>query len=846
MIMKMVQTSKLEEGTLSKTKMERSYSWGMKLSVLTLGLFTLSSAIAANDIVNFDIGYKTVDFTGKTVQALAINNQIPGPTLHFKEGDTVTINVYNHLKEGTTIHWHGLIVPWNMDGVDGVSQEPIPPGGVFHYHFTLKQSGTYWYHAHTGLQEQQGLYGAMAIDPLQSPAYQYNRDYTIVLSDWTNTPADQVMANLKKNGDYYSTQFPLQASLVQFIKSYEAASPEGKQELLSAYNTMQHTRMGLYDISDVAYNEFLLNGQPNSQSWTAPVKVGDVVRLRLIDAGGSTIFHVKVPGSSMKLVNVDGNDIRPLERDSIDIAPGETFDVLVKIQKDSPYIIYAESADTSGAAYGALLTQPNQKVDYAAVKLFPVPKPMMIGMWHGSMPGMDMGNSDNKQPAHNVIETSMPMDDSAQDMSDMKGMDMSNMQMTDSHNSEHSAHNTDMGSMSHEAMPNTETTLMTPGNKYQDFESPVVTNDPNVPVTEIKMVLSGYMDRYIWFINGVPEYEAKPIIIEPGKRYRFIFVNDSMMDHPMHLHGHWMILRNGYGAYDPKVHTIDVPPGATIVADFDAGASGQWYFHCHNAFHMMSGMARLFRYSNFDPIDSPSINSIVSHTTHTAMISSSSNQANSDYGIIPTGHPVHLYQASYFEVGADPFNNVQKATFKSLIGYDYNKLEIYSEDSEINKGVVDDANVDIFYWHLISEFWAIKGGANYNYRPGETPYWQPGVGIEGLTPYFIDTDARVYEHAGSFKLDLELSRDTQITNKLFIRTGIQANAATKTVTQDEVGSGLNQMQYILRPYYQLTPNLTLYTELNYTQDYAQQIYIDNSNNMPTHNTTLAFGVSMVF
>ncbi len=891
MIVAVIHMNNFGEKTLNlfnQTGSIKPLTWTIKLGFIMLSLFSLSTALAADRTVNFDVGYKTVNFTGKSVRALAINHQIPGPTLHFKEGDTVTINVYNHLNEGTTIHWHGLILPWNMDGVDGVSQEAIPPGGVFHYHFTLKQSGTYWYHAHTGLEEQQGLYGAMVIDPLQPPAYQYDKDYTIVLSDWSNTPADQVLANLKKSGDFYSSKFPLQGSLVQFIQSYRAATPEGKKELLSAYNMMQHTRMGLYDISDVAYNAFLLNGQPNTQGWSAPVKVGDVVRLRLIDAGGSTIFHVKIPGSTMKLVSVDGNDIRPLEWESLDIAPGETYDVLVKIQKDSPYIIYAESADTLGAAYGALITHPNQIVDYAAVNPFPIPQPMMMG--HGAMPGMggmDMSQSMSHPAASPEAQADMPMKDFKSGMANMPNMkmgataqessvseeskttnelptmdhDMGDMQMDDASDkasSEHSSHNMDdmdqtsipmnhganMPGMSH-PLPSTEVTETTPGTKYQDFESPVVTNDLNVPVITIKMVLSGYMDRYIWFINGVPEYKAKPIIIEPGKRYRLIFVNDSMMDHPMHLHGHWMILRNGHGAYDPLVHTLDVPPGATIVADFDADASGQWYFHCHNAFHMMTGMARLFRYSNFDPMDSSGMDNMATHM-HTTMTMSSNTKSNQDSIAVPTGHPVHLYQASYFEIGADPFNNVQEATFKSLIGYDDNKLEIYSEDAEINKGTVSNANIDLFYWHLISEFWAVKGGVNYNYRPRETPYWQPGVGVEGLMPFFIDTDARVYEHAGSVKLNLELSRDTQITNKFFIRTGIQANAASKTVEQDEIGSGLNQMQYILRPYYQFTPNLSLYTEFNYTQDYGVQTDIDNSNGEASHRTTFLFGISMLF
>ena len=303
----------------------------------------------------------------------------------------------------------------------------------------------------------------------------------------------------------------------------------------------------------------------------------------------------------------------------------------------------------------------------------------------------------------------------------------------------------------------------------------------------------------------------------------------------MHLHGHWMILRNGHGAYDPLVHTLNVPPGATIIADFNADTSGQWYFHCHNAFHMMSGMARLFRYNDFESNNSLEIDQATTIPTH-----------HSSHSATPTGHPVHLYQASYFEMEANPFQNQQTASFQSLIGYDYNKLEIAAQDIEIDQGKVEDLNVDIFAWHLVSEFWAIKGGANYNDRPGEKPYWQPGIGLEGLMPYFIDTDARLYWHAGSYKLRLELSRDTQMTNQFFIRTGLQVDAATKTVWQDEVGEKLRQVQYILRPYYQYTPNLTMYSEFSYTQTYGQQTKIDNSAESSSHHSSLQLGISVLF
>ena len=360
------------------------------LMIFLLSFLGISNAFAANRTINLAVGYKTVNFAGKCEKAIAVNNQIPAPTLHFKEGDHVTINVCNHLDKGTTIHWHGVFVPWQMDGVEGVSQKAIPPGSVFHYQFTLYQSGTYWYHAHAGLQEQQGLYGAFLVEPPQPPHYKYTKDYVIVLSDWSNTNPDKIFANLKKSGTYYSPGFRLQASLKRFMYDYrQAKTPEERQQVVDDYKMMQQMRMGIYDISDIAYDAFLLNGYPTSHPWTARVKVGDVVRLRFIGASGSTNFRVKVAGTTMQMVHVQGNDVQPYRVDNFFITPGETYDVLVKIQKNAPYIIYAESDDTLGRAVGALMTQPCQTVDYNQVTPFPEPLPVTREMMSNMMLGME-------------------------------------------------------------------------------------------------------------------------------------------------------------------------------------------------------------------------------------------------------------------------------------------------------------------------------------------------------------------------------------------------------------------------------------------------------------------------
>ena len=760
--------------------------------------FLTTNIFAGERVINLVVAYKTVYFAGHARTAIAVNNQIPAPTLHFKEGDKVTINVYNKLNEETALHWHGMLVPWQMDGVLGVSQQGIPPQGFFRYHFTVRQSGTYWYHAHAGLQEQQGLYGALLIDPLKRPNYHYNKDYVVILSDWSNTNPDQIMANLKKDGDYYSPRFPLQPSLAKFIHDYRKASAAERKSLMTDYQAMQKTRMGIYDISDVAYDAFLLNGAPQSRQsypWTARVKVGEVVRLRFIGAGGGTIFRVKIPGATMQIVHVEGNNIKPYSVNDFEIAPGETYDVLVKIKENKPYVIYAESADTSGAAYGALITSPHQSINYKQITPFPEPIPttreMMSIMGASSHGG---GGHSSSKPITTSIAT-----------------------------------------------------------KYQSMTAAVKTNDPNQPIARvINMKLSGYMGSFIWFVDGVPEYKAKPIILDPGKRYRMIFTNVSMMHHPMHIHGHWFILRKGKGAYDPLLHTIDVPPGATMVADVDTDASGQWFFHCHLLYHMVAGMARTFQYSTLIDITQGKAKPqhIVKQTPYyNRPIVRIDEVRPIDFSLVkhPMAHHGELWFATSLSISADFFNNSQEITYKGLYGSDYKKIELFTNEAEIEKGKISNADMDIFYWQRLSEFWAVKGGLNYFYRPATSPYWQGGIGIEGTIPYFIDTDARGYYYGGSAKLDVELSRDTQITNNFFITAGIRSILASKTVTSASIGSGLNQMIYNITPYYRLMPGFNIFAEFERAQVYGdfRSIQSGGAGGSSIQNT-LSLGVSMLF
>lgn len=436
---------------------------------------------AATKQLDLKISYKNVNFAGKGGKVIAVNEQFPGPELRFKQGDHVVINVKNNLDTGTSIHWHGVLVPWQMDGVSGVSQQPIPAGGKFTYEFTLEQSGTYWYHSHTGLQEQDGLYGALVIEPLQKPAYKYDKDFFIVLSDWSKTSANMIMRNLESDGMYYSMQ------------------------------------KDLHELNDVAYDAFLLNGCDREKPWKTRVKVGDVVRLRFIGAAAMTMFRVKIVDSMMQTVHVQGNDVQQYASEEFVIAPGETQDVIINIKEDKPYIIYAESLDKTGAVYAILQTNEKQKIDTEKINNF--------------------------------------------------------------------------------------TTPINIANKYKNLIAAVATNDPKREIYKtINMQLNGQMHKYIWTIDDETGAQVQPIMLEQNKRYRIIMQNNSMMPHPMHIHGHWFILRNGKGAKDPLLHTVLIAPKEKITVDVDTDASGQWILHCHMLYHMHAGMFRIFQYTTLPEI----------------------------------------------------------------------------------------------------------------------------------------------------------------------------------------------------------------------------------------------------
>ncbi|WP_426215729.1 copper resistance system multicopper oxidase [Pseudomonas sp. DWRC2-2] len=515
------------------------------------------------------IDQSPVNLTGRKRTALTINGSLPGPLLRWREGDTVTLRVKNRLVEPTSIHWHGILLPSNMDGVPGLSFKGIEPGGVFVYQFTVKQHGTYWYHSHSGFQEQQGVYGALVIDPREPEPYTYQRDYVVMLSDWTDEDPVALMKTLKKQSDYYNLHKPTVGDFVRDVGK-QGGSATVADRLMWAQMKMNPT--DLADVSGETYT-YLLNGQPPERNWTGVFKAGETIRLRFINGSAMSYFDVRIPGLKMTVIAADGQPVQPVSVDEFRIAVAETFDVLVEPTAEA-YTLFAQSMDRSGYARGTLARQTGAMATVPALD----PRPWI------TMEDMGMGGMDHGAMA---------------DMPDMAGMDHSAMSMQAHPASEQDNPLVDMQAMS--PVPKLDDPgigLRNNGRRvltYADLRSAFEDPDGRDPSRTIELHLTGHMEKFAWSFNGVKFSDAEPLQLTYGERVRLVLVNDTMMSHPIHLHGLWSDLEDENGQFQVRKHTIDMPPGSRRSYRVTADALGRWAYHCHLLYHMEMGMFREVR-----------------------------------------------------------------------------------------------------------------------------------------------------------------------------------------------------------------------------------------------------------
>lgn len=570
------------------------------------------------------IGRQAVNFTGAPRFATTVNGSLPAPILRFKEGERVTLRVHNSLAEDSSIHWHGLILPADMDGVPGLSFAGIKPGGSYTYSFDVKQSGTYWYHSHSGFQEQSGLYGAIIIDPQEPDPFTCDREYVMLLSDWTDEDPVDVYAKLKKMSHYYNFNERTVADTWREIKAHGVKATFEAREM---WNQMRMSETDISDVTGYTYS-FLMNGQTPAEGWKGLFRRGEKIRLRFINAAAMTFFDVRIPGLKMTVVAADGQNVEPVSVEEFRIGVAETYDVIVEPSDDQAYTVFAQAIDRSGYARGTLT--PDYSLTAEVPELDPVPI-----LSHGDM-GMAHGNHAMTDSA--AMNTSSEMDHAMHKMGSAGGMDHSMHKMGNSGAMDHSQHSMgNSGAMDHSqhamgnsgAMDHSQHTMGTitpvkhaateygphvdmradnpqyrlddPGVglrnngrrvlTYSDLRNICPTPDPREPEREIELHLTGNMSRYMWSINGVKHADAEPIKLKYGERVRITFVNDTMMNHPMHLHGMWSDLETGDDRHIPRKHTVIVQPGASISYRVTADALGRWAYHCHLIYHM-PGMFR--------------------------------------------------------------------------------------------------------------------------------------------------------------------------------------------------------------------------------------------------------------
>ena len=548
-----------------------------------------------------EIGRRPVNLTGRDAWAKTVNGSLPAPVLRWREGDTVRLRVSNRLREDTSLHWHGILLPANMDGVPGLSFHGIRPGESWLYTFQVRQAGTYWYHAHSSLQEALGVYGAIVIEPRGPDPVAADRDHVILLSDWSDEDPHSILRKLRIQADYYNLH---KRTVGDFLRDAKRDGLETALADRKAWGRMRMSPTDLADVSSLTYT-YLANGATPDGNWTALFDRGQRVRLRFVNGSAMTFFDVRIPGLKMTVVAADGQPVHPVTVDEFRIAVAETVDVVVE-PDERPYTIFAQAMDRGGYARATL--SPRAGLSAPVPPLDPRPILTMADMGHG---GHDMSTHDMSDESMSKMEApkpASPMDHGAMPATDHAGHDMAAM--------DHSQHGSGGGMQRHPASetgnPWVDMQTMAPTRRLDDpgiglrgngrrvltaadLKSTFADPDGREPSRTVELHLTGNMERYAWGFDGIPFSKAEPVRLNHGERMRIVLVNDTMMEHPIHLHGMWSDLEDEDGAFHLRRHTISVPPGTVRSYRVTADAPGRWAFHCHMLLHMELGMFREVR-----------------------------------------------------------------------------------------------------------------------------------------------------------------------------------------------------------------------------------------------------------
>ena len=534
-----------------------------------------------SDIFELAIRRQPLRIDGREARPITLNGSIPGPLIRLREGREAVLRVTNQLEEDTSIHWHGILLPAGMDGVPGVSFPGIAPGETFEYRYPVRQSGTYWYHSHSGLQEQLGHYGPLIIEPLDPEPFDYGRDYVVLLSDWTFDDPHHVLANLKKSEGYYNYH---KRTVDDFFRDVEETGWGAAWRKSAMWGEMRMSSRDILDVSGHGYT-YLINGLPSTSNWTGLFRPGEKIRLRFINGSAMSFFDVRIPGLKMTVVMADGQPVEPVPVDEFRIGVAETYDVIVEPPDERAYTLFAEAIDRTGYVRATLAPRPGMSA--------PVPEPRQAPV-ERSMAAMGMGQM--MDAAHAGMHTGMHSTAMQQTAGDndwvLAGREITHGPNDHGPGAAMVAHNPqnrmDDPGVGLEQAPDHRILV------YNDLRSLGLWPDQRDPEREIELHLTGNMERYMWSFDGNKFSEvAGPVRFNYGERLRLILVNDTMMDHPIHLHGMWMELENQHGRHRPRKHTLVLKPGEMLSARITADAPGDWAFHCHLLYHMEAGMFRV-------------------------------------------------------------------------------------------------------------------------------------------------------------------------------------------------------------------------------------------------------------
>lgn len=553
------------------------------------------SVLSGTDF-SLSIGDTPVNYTGAQRIATTINGGIPGPILRWKEGTAVTLRVANRLRVPTSIHWHGIVLPFDQDGVPGISFDGIGPGETFVYRFDVRQAGTYWYHSHSRFQEQTGVYGPLIIDPAGPERHAADRDYVVMLSEWTDMDPERIFQRLKQQSDYFNYAQP---TAPQFFRDVRAKGLSEALSMRKMWNTMRMNPTDLGDVSGAIYT-YLMNGQAPAGNWNGLFRPGEKIRLRFINGSASTIFDVRIPGLKMTVIAADGQDVVPVPVDEFRISVAETYDVLVEPQEDRAYTVFAQSIDRTGYARGTLSPRPGMEAEVPPIdpRVWLSMGDMMGAMGQGGMAGMaGMQHGGMAGMGHGYMPGMPGMNHAG--MSGMASMPMAGGG-TPAPAVRHARTEYGPGVDMHVDMPRTNLDdpgigLRNNGRRvltYADLHSADAPPDAREPQREIELHLTGNMERFMWSFDGVKFSDAAPVHFNKGERVRIVLVNDTMMNHPIHLHGMFSDLEDPQGEFQVRKHTINVQPAQRITYAVTADNPGRWAYHCHLLYHMEAGMFR--------------------------------------------------------------------------------------------------------------------------------------------------------------------------------------------------------------------------------------------------------------